>query len=72
MAVKAAENASPEKKLERAREAADAAAEAADNLKKSYEDLKTSLNSIGDASKDIKNLTYGTDEWKEAVEKLND
>lgn len=69
--MKAVENNSAEKKLEKMQESADAAAEAADKMQKAYEDLKNSLNDIGDANEKLKNLAHGTDEWREAVESLN-
>ena len=69
---KAVENASPEKKLEKMQDSADEAAAAAEKMQQAYEDLKNSLSDIGEANDELKNLAYGTDSWREAVEKLND
>lgn len=44
--AKAVKNASPEEKLKKANAAADAAKESADELNESYQNLKTSLNSL--------------------------
>ena len=71
-AVKAAENNSAEKKLDAARGAAEAAAEAADKMTASYENLRDSLEDIGNIQTDIDRLAYGTDSWRNSVEKLND
>lgn len=70
--VKAIKNASPEEKLKKATAAADAARESADGLNESYQNLKTSLNSLNYAQDELENLAQGTDAWREAVEKVND
>ena len=69
--AKAVENASPEKRLEKAQESAEAAADAADKLTESYNNLKDSLEEINNQNTNLENLVYGTKQWKEAVEDLN-
>ena len=69
--AKAVQEASPEKKLERARKAADDAKEAASKLSQEYENLKDSLDSLDESQKTLKSLTKGTKAWKEGVAKLN-
>ena len=63
--------ASPEEKLKRAQEAADGAAEAADRAAESYNNLKDSLNDLDAGYDALENMRRGTDEWNEAVQKLN-
>lgn len=70
--VTAVKNASPEEKLKKATAAADAAKESADELNESYQNLKTSLNSLDYAQDELENLVVGTDAWCEAVEKVNE
>jgi mannitol-specific phosphotransferase system IIBC component len=51
---------SPEAKLQKAAEAAEAAAEAADQAAEAYENLNESINSLGDQYKALEDLTRGT------------
>ena len=63
--------ASPEKQLERASEAADKAAESADNLRQKYEDLKSSIEKIKGTEDSLKGLIKGTDEYNSLMDQLN-
>ena len=67
----AIKNASPEAKLEKAREATDAAAEAAEHAKEAYEGLANSFDQLKDKYASLDTLRKGTDEWKNSVEELN-
>ena len=58
-------------KLQEAQEAALAASEAADQAAESYNNLKDSIESLGDKYKDIEKLTRGTQEWRQAVLDIN-
>ena len=69
--LKTIQNQSAEKQLEKVQKSAEDAAQAADQMQTAYEDLRDSLEGIGDASEELKNLTYGTDAWRESVEKIN-
>ena len=62
---------SPEGQLKRAEEAANKAAEAADKAKEAYEGLASALDSLDDKYKNLDTLTKGTEEYREAVEALN-
>lgn len=60
-----------EYKLEKAAEATEKAKEAANAARQSYEDLKDSIQGIGDAEKEIDKLTHGTLEWQQAILGVN-
>ena len=68
----AVHNASPEKKLEDTRKAAEAASEAADEAAEAYEKLGESLNSLEGKYKALEDLTRGTEEWNKAVQDINE
>ena len=72
IAVKTAVENSPEGKLKKAQEAADAAGEAADRAAEAYDNLKESLDGLDDKYKNLEQLTKGTKEWNEAVQEIND
>lgn len=42
-----------------------------EEIKTKYEELKDALDSFSEAEKTLDKMTRGTDEWKEAVQKLN-
>ena len=58
--------------LEKAKKTASEAAKQYEKLKKAYDDLKQSLEDYKDAEDALNKLVKGTDEWKEAVQKLNE
>ena len=60
-----------EGKLEAAQEATKLAGEAAEQASKSYDDLKTSLESLDGKYATLNELTKGTQEWKDQVRELN-
>lgn len=62
----------PEAKLERAREATQAATDAANAAAEAYDELNDSLSGLFDKYSILKNMTIGTDKWKEATEEIND
>lgn len=64
-------NNSPEKKLAKLQEGADAAANAADQAAESYENLANSLDGLDGKYKALEDLTRGTEEWNKAVEEIN-
>ena len=70
-AFKALKDATPEGQLKKAKEAAEAAGQAAQEAAESYKELKNSIKSLEDKRNIIDSLTYGTQEWKEAVQELN-
>ena len=63
---------SPAKQLERAAEASAEAAEKAKETKKSYDDLISSWKDLSDQEDALNGLVKGTDEWNEALQKIND
>ena len=65
------QKATPEGKLDAAREAAEKAGMAADEAAESFNKLKASLDSLDDKYSAIENLTYGTQEWRDAVQEVN-
>lgn len=64
-------NASPEKKLEKAQEAAESAAKAADEAAESYDNLVKAMDGLDDKYKSLEDLIEGTKEWNEAVREIN-
>jgi TP901 family phage tail tape measure protein len=68
---KAYEAGTPEKQLENAQKAADAAADSVDGARKSVDELKTSLDELVDSYSNLDNLTKGTDAWRESVMSTN-
>lgn len=57
-----------------AKKAAEAAKEAAEEynaIKDAYQDLKDTISSIDEGQEALKNMTKGTDEWRESVIELN-
>lgn len=64
-------NASPEKKLEKAQKAAENAAKAADRAAESYDNLVKAIDGLDDKYKSLENLIEGTKEWNEAVREIN-
>ena len=63
--------ASPAGQLKEAQAAAENAANAADAAAEKYNNLKTSLDEIGEKKSNLDELTKGTQEWKDAVFELN-
>lgn len=61
-----------EGQLENAKKGAEDAAKAAEEAKNAYADLKSEIENYDNAVSKIKELTKGTDEFKEAVEEAND
>lgn len=43
----------------------------AEEIKNKYEELNSTISDLSERQEDLKNLTRGTDEWKEAVQSLN-
>ena len=43
----------------------------AEEIKNKYEELNSTISDLSGRQEDLKNLTRGTDEWKEAVQSLN-
>ena len=70
-AAKAAKKNSADKKFEDMANAANEAADAADRMAESYENLKNSLDGIGEVQTELDGLVQGTDAWRGAVERLN-
>lgn len=68
---KAIKNNSPEAHLERATDLAKETSEAANEAATSFDNLKTSLEGIEDGTSKLENLTRGTNEWKDAVQEVN-
>lgn len=62
----------PEAKLEKLQEGADAAATAAENAANEYTNLKNTLDGLGDKYDALEKLTKGTLEWQDAVNDIND
>ena len=62
---------SPAQKLKEAQEAAEKAGNAADIAADKYNNLKTSLDEIGEKKSNLDELTKGTQEWNDAVFELN-
>ena len=67
----AMKNASPEGQLEAAKEAAEEAAEAANEAAEAYNNLKSNFESLEGKESSLEKLTVGTQEWKDAVQELN-
>jgi hypothetical protein len=57
----------PNKKLEKAQQAADAAADGAKRAAEAYNELNESLSSLDDKYKGLDEMTKGTEEWNKAV-----
>ena len=68
-AIKAA---TPEGKLEAAKEATVQAGEAAEATASSYESLKNALNGLDSRYDNLNKMVSGTQQWKEAAHELND
>ena len=68
---KAVKNSTPEAKLERTKEASEAAAEAADTAAEAYNHLAESLENLSDKYKTLEELAQGTKEWRDAVREVN-
>jgi len=60
-----------EKAAKRAAETYKKEEEQLEKVRKSYEDLKTSINSYEDALKNLDKVVKGTNEWNEAVITVN-
>lgn len=69
--IKIAQNNSLEKRMERAAELTKEAKEAADSAKQAYEDLLEDKNEYNELQQTLEDLTYGTQEWKEALIAVN-
>lgn len=69
--ISAIQNSSPEAKLQRAAENAEAAAEAADQAAESFNNLTNSFDELGDKYKVLEDLRKGTEEWNKAVQDIN-
>ena len=69
--AKTVEEMSPESQMKRAAEATEAARKAANEAAEAYTDLTQSLEDLENSQDALKELTKGTDEWKEAVSQLN-
>lgn len=65
-------NNSLETKLEKSQEATKAAAQAADEAKESYEKLGQVWKELDAKTEAIENATKGTQDWRDAVNELND
>ena len=61
----------PNKKLEKAQKAADAAADGAKRAAEAYNELNESLSSLDDKYKGLDEMTKGTEEWNKAVQDVN-
>lgn len=70
-AFEAVQAASPEGKLDAAKEKANQAAEAFDRVSQSVEETKNKLDELSNATDTLDGLTKGTEEWYEAVQKIN-
>lgn len=68
---KAIKAASPEAQLERTAELTKEASEAANEAAQSYSTLNDSLKNIEEGTSTLENLTRGTQEWKQAVQDVN-
>lgn len=60
-----------EDKIKKTSEAVEGLRDRFNETKQGYEELKQSLTNYNDAYNSIKNMTAGTQEWKEAVTELN-
>lgn len=58
-------------KHSRLAEETEQAQKAAEDAKSAYDDLKSSLDSLDDANNTLKELTYGTREWADAILEVN-
>ena len=70
--VQTIKNNSPEKKLEKAKEAAEKASEAAEKTADAYEHLDEALTSLGNKYEVLDKLTQSTKEWNNAIMEIND
>ena len=71
LTAKAVQETSPEGQMKKAAEATEAARKAANEAAEAYADLTQSLEDLENSQDALKELTKGTDEWKEAVSQLN-
>lgn len=62
---------SPEGKLKAAEEAAEKASEQVEKLNEEFNTLKESLDSVAEKRAALDELTYGTQEWRDAVKEVN-
>lgn len=62
---------SPEGQLKDAEKRTKQVSQGAKQAADSYDNLKSSLESIGKQEKELENMTYGTDEWRQATAQLN-
>ena len=69
--VKHLNDISPEGQMAKVEERTRAATEAAQEATTAYDELNNSLTGIKEQYETIENLTKGTDEWREATQKLN-
>ena len=69
--VKHLKSISPEGKLKAAEEAAKKASEQVEKLNEEFNTLKESLDSIAEKRAALDELTYGTQEWRDAVREVN-
>lgn len=69
--AKAVQEMSPEGQMKKAAEATEAAKKAANEAAEAYADLTHSLENLENSQDALKELTKGTDEWREAVSQLN-
>lgn len=70
--VSEASNKSPEKQLEKTKEAAEGLATAAEEAQTAADNLRTTIEGYNDAVDTLNDCVVGTDEWKEALEAAND
>lgn len=68
---KAWHDAQPEVQLEKAQKAAEAAREEYNRLKQEVEDTKAAFEDYDSVVKTLSECTYGTEEWRDALEQVN-
>ena len=69
--IKLAKNTSLQAQMDKAAKATKQAKEAADKAKEAYDNLLSSRSEYNDLQQQLEDLTYGTQEWKEALLEVN-
>ena len=69
--IKLAKNASLQAQMDKAAKATKQAKEAADKAKEAYDNLLSNRSEYNDLQQQLEDLTYGTQEWKEALLEVN-
>ena len=69
--IKLAKNTSLQAQMDKAAKATKQAKEAADKAKEAYDNLLSNRSEYNDLQQQLEDLTYGTQEWKEALLEVN-